>query len=170
MLASDEKLHESALDYPSFGDSATSYAPPPGATRAQRAGHIYARDFYGVWSEFATAKRFEWVGKWDVERGDDRGIRRLMEKENKKTRDDYRKEYNDTVRVGQFLSELTIATCPLHPAPRSPLPSSPIRETSSQKGSHWPSHPCCSNTASQRHPATVRIRGAGLAKAAPLVG
>jgi DnaJ family protein A protein 5 len=52
-----------------------------------------------VWGEFGTVKRFEWVGRWDTERGGDRSIRRLMEKENKKTRDDYRKEYNDTIRV-----------------------------------------------------------------------
>lgn len=59
----------------------------------------WARDFYTVWSDFTTAKKFEWVAKWDVERGDDRSMRRLMEKENKKVREDYRKEYNDAVRV-----------------------------------------------------------------------
>lgn len=103
LLASDEALHQSELAYPSFGDSQTPYTAPSGTTRAQRQGKIYARDFYVGWSEFATAKRFEWVGKWDVERGDDRGIRRLMEKENKKTREDYRKEYNDAVKVSVAL-------------------------------------------------------------------
>lgn len=87
------------MDYPSFGGSTTAYAPAPNTTRAQRAGIPYARDFYTVWADFSTSKKFEWVGKWDVERGDDRGIRRLMEKENKRTRDDYRKEYNEAVRV-----------------------------------------------------------------------
>ena len=103
LLASDEALHTSAnhspLHYPSFGHEDTSYAPPSGMTRAQRDVETWARDFYTVWSEFASEKRFEWVGKWDVERGDDRGMRRLMEKENKRVREEYRKEYNDTVRV-----------------------------------------------------------------------
>lgn len=59
----------------------------------------YVRDFYTAWSEFNTAKKFEWVAKWDAERGDDRGMRRLMEKENRRVREDYRKEYVDTVKV-----------------------------------------------------------------------
>lgn len=68
-------------------------------SRADRSSQTWVRDFYAIWAEFASAKKFDWVGKWDVERGDDRGMRRLMEKENKRTREDYRKEYNDCVRV-----------------------------------------------------------------------
>ncbi|KAK8861287.1 hypothetical protein IAR55_002106 [Kwoniella newhampshirensis] len=102
LLASDETLHtppdHTPLSYPSFGDSQTPYAPPPGLTRAQKDAQIWARDFYAVWGEFVTEKKFEWVGKWDTERGEERMVRRLMEKENKKIRDDYRKEYMDTVR------------------------------------------------------------------------
>ena len=101
LLASDEALHTltTPLHYPSFGYEDTSYAPPSGMTKAQRDAIIWARDFYTVWSEFTSEKRFDWVAKWDVERGDDRGMRRLMEKENKRVREEYRKEYNDTVRV-----------------------------------------------------------------------
>jgi DnaJ family protein A protein 5 len=73
-------------------------------TKAQRGEQNWARDFYVVWGEFATEKRFEWVNKWDAERGEERGVRRLMEKENKKAREDHRKEYNDTVRVGRLMS------------------------------------------------------------------
>ncbi|WWC59928.1 uncharacterized protein I303_102491 [Kwoniella dejecticola CBS 10117] len=102
LLASDEDLHTSpdspSLAYPSFGDSTTSYAPPQGMTRAEKDSQIWVRDFYLVWTEFVTEKRFDWVAKWDLERAESRDIRRLMEKENKKVRDDYRKEYNDTVR------------------------------------------------------------------------
>lgn len=102
LLAQDEQLHtlpgDSTPIYPGFGNSETSYAPPAGSTRSEREAHMWARDFYTGWSQFSTAKRFEWVGKWDVERGEDRNIRRLMEKGNKKVRDEYRKEYNDTVR------------------------------------------------------------------------
>nr|XP_019049923.1 hypothetical protein I302_00343 [Kwoniella bestiolae CBS 10118]OCF28853.1 hypothetical protein I302_00343 [Kwoniella bestiolae CBS 10118] len=102
LLASDETLHtppsSPPLVYPSFGDSTTSYAPSQGMTRAQKDSQIWVRDFYLVWTEFVTEKKFEWVAKWDLERAESRDIRRLMEKENKKVRDDYRKEYNDTVR------------------------------------------------------------------------
>ncbi|OCF34510.1 hypothetical protein I316_03551 [Kwoniella heveanensis BCC8398] len=102
LLASDESLHtppnSPPLSYPSFGESSTPYAPPPGLTRAQKDSQPWVRDFYAVWTEFVTEKRFEWVAKWDTERAESRDIRRLMEKENKKVREDYRKEYNDTVR------------------------------------------------------------------------
>lgn len=104
LLGSDEALHtptdsHAPLSYPTFGDSQTTYAPPPGLSKAERSSQTWARDFYTVWMEFATEKRFEWIGKWDAERGEDRNIRRLMEKENRKVREDTRKEYNDTVRV-----------------------------------------------------------------------
>lgn len=122
LLASDEILHESRLEYPSFGDSGTAYAAD--ATH-RSGGPLYVRDFYSVWTEFATAKRFEWVGKWDVERGDDRGIRRLMEKENKKTRDDYRREYNDAVRVSLSLSALRKAIGTLRATSRSEIQGLP---------------------------------------------
>ncbi|OCF78359.1 hypothetical protein I204_00297 [Kwoniella mangroviensis CBS 8886] len=102
LLASDETLHtppdSPPLVYPSFGDSTTSYAPSQGMTRAQKDSQIWVRDFYLVWTEFVTEKKFEWVAKWDLERAESRDIRRLMEKENKKVRDDYRKEYNETIR------------------------------------------------------------------------
>lgn len=102
LLASDETLHATSttpLLYPSFGDSSTAYAPPPGLTRAQKDSRMWARDFYAVWGEFVTEKKFEWINKWDAERGDDRMVRRAMEKENKKAREETRKEYNETVRV-----------------------------------------------------------------------
>ncbi|WVQ83519.1 hypothetical protein IAT38_005660 [Cryptococcus sp. DSM 104549] len=102
LLASDEALHTAPgsppLHYPSFGDSSTPYAPPPGLTRAQKDAQIWARDFYAVWSDFVTEKKFEWVEKWDSERGEERMIRRAMEKENEKARKDLRKEYNETIR------------------------------------------------------------------------
>lgn len=102
LLSSDEALHTTSttpLSYPSFGDSSTAYAPPPGLTRAQKDSQVWARDFYAVWGEFVTEKKFEWVNKWDAERGDDRMVRRAMEKENKKAREETRKEYNETIRV-----------------------------------------------------------------------
>lgn len=89
--------------------------------RAQRLSQTWVRDFYAIWSEFASAKSFSWVGKWDVERGDDRGIRRLMEKENKKIRDDYRKEYNEVVKVCQSQGGADSETRSLHSTSRSKI-------------------------------------------------
>lgn len=68
-------------------------------TKAEKARSHWARDFYTAWGEFTTEKRFEWIEKWDTHRAETREIRRLMEKENKKVREDHRKEYIDTVRV-----------------------------------------------------------------------
>ncbi|KAJ9094843.1 hypothetical protein QFC19_007772 [Naganishia cerealis] len=106
LLSSDEQLHHPSSvkgghpppSYPSFGDSQTPYAPPAGATRAERDAGTWVRDFYTVWSQFATEKKFEWVSAWDAERGEDRRVRRLMERENQKAREAHRKEYNDAVR------------------------------------------------------------------------
>jgi DnaJ family protein A protein 5 len=80
-------------------NSTDQYAPPAGLTRAQKDAQIWARDFYTVWGEFATEKKFEWVAKWDLSKGDDRQMRRLMERENKSIRDDYKRDYNEAVRV-----------------------------------------------------------------------
>lgn len=82
--------------------------------RSQRLSQLWVRDFYAVWTEFASSKPFSMVGKWDVERGDDRGIRRLMEKENKKIRDDYRKEYNEAVKVSARLADSDLETRLVH--------------------------------------------------------
>lgn len=84
---------------------------------ARNQGH-WVRDFYVAWSEFATEKSFEWVEKWDTRKGEDRNIRRLMEKENKKVREDHRKEYIDTVKVSRMPDWLTKDACGVHPAPR----------------------------------------------------
>ncbi|KAL1410160.1 hypothetical protein Q8F55_004165 [Vanrija albida] len=103
VLGSDEALHtpegQTMVYYPTFGNSTTPYAPPPGMTKAEKAKTNWVRDFYVAWGEFTTEKRFEWLEKWDVHRGEDRNVRRLMEKENKKLREDHRKEYIDTVRT-----------------------------------------------------------------------
>jgi DnaJ family protein A protein 5 len=104
LLAADEALHtDHPLDYPTFGSSHNQYAPPQGMTRTEKDAETWARDFYVVWGEFTTEKKFEWVAKWDLARADDRQMRRLMERDNKKIRDDYKKEYNEAVRVSASL-------------------------------------------------------------------
>ncbi|KAF5327698.1 hypothetical protein D9619_004517 [Psilocybe cf. subviscida] len=90
-LASEEATFNSVLEYPSFGLSTSEYIAPKG-----EAG---PRDFYNAWTNFATEKDFSWMEQWNITEAPDRRVRRLMEKDNKKARDDARKEYNDTVRT-----------------------------------------------------------------------
>jgi DnaJ family protein A protein 5 len=58
-----------------------------------------ARTFYNAWLNFTTSKEFSWADQWNTAEAPDRRIRRLMERDNKKARDEARGEYNDTVKV-----------------------------------------------------------------------
>ncbi|KAF3397153.1 DnaJ subfamily C member 21 [Talaromyces pinophilus] len=73
------------VDYPSFGAKEDSYED-------------VVRPFYAVWTSFSTKKSFAWMDKYKYSEAPDRRIRRLMEKENKKMREDGIREYNDAVR------------------------------------------------------------------------
>ncbi len=56
------------------------------------------RKFYSTWGDFQSVKNFNWFDEYRYSEAPDRRVRRAMEKENKKLRDDARKEYNETVR------------------------------------------------------------------------
>ncbi|EFW14509.1 hypothetical protein D8B26_006903 [Coccidioides posadasii str. Silveira] len=56
------------------------------------------RSFYGVWSTFSTKKSFAWKDTYKYSEAPDRRVRRLMEKENKRLRDEAIREFNDAVR------------------------------------------------------------------------
>jgi DnaJ family protein A protein 5 len=71
-------------DYPPFG-------------RAQDDYNTVAKRFYNVWSAFSTKKTFSWRDKYRLQDAPDRRVRRLMEKENKKFRDEGIREFNDAV-------------------------------------------------------------------------
>ncbi|KAI0969096.1 DnaJ domain-containing protein [Xylaria arbuscula] len=71
-------------EYPSFGESTDSDA--------------VAKAFYGRWSSFSTCLSFSWKDKWRLSDAPDRRVRRLMEKENKKVREDAIRDFNDAVR------------------------------------------------------------------------
>jgi DnaJ family protein A protein 5 len=73
------------VDYPSFGAKEDSYEE-------------VVRPFYAVWTSFSTKKSFAWMDKYKYSEAPDRRIRRLMEKENKKMREDGIREYNDAIR------------------------------------------------------------------------
>ncbi|KAI0364749.1 DnaJ-domain-containing protein [Pilatotrama ljubarskyi] len=91
-LAHDEKQYADT-PMPSFGYSTWPWLPPSREEQDQ-----CARTFYNFWTNFVTGKEFEWADQWNVAEAPDRRVRRLMERDNKKARDEARKEYNDTVR------------------------------------------------------------------------
>ncbi|KAH7157236.1 hypothetical protein EDB81DRAFT_419038 [Dactylonectria macrodidyma] len=71
-------------EYPSFGSSDDDY-------------ETLVKPFYAFWAGFSTAKSFSWKDKYRLSDAPDRRVRRLMEKENKKIRDDAIREFNDAV-------------------------------------------------------------------------
>ncbi|KAL1848297.1 hypothetical protein Daus18300_013666 [Diaporthe australafricana] len=73
------------VEYPPFGSSDDDY-------------DVVAKPFYNAWSSFSTKKSFSWKEKWRLSDAPDRRVRRLMDKENKKMRDDAIRDFNDAVR------------------------------------------------------------------------
>ncbi|KAL2194596.1 hypothetical protein P885DRAFT_71353 [Corynascus similis CBS 632.67] len=71
-------------EYPPFGKANDDY-------------NTVAKRFYNVWSGFSTKKSFSWRDKYRLQEAPDRRVRRLMEKENKKFRDEGVREFNDAV-------------------------------------------------------------------------
>lgn len=73
------------VDYPSFGHATDKYEE-------------VARPFYAMWNGFATKKTFSWKDVFRLSDAPDRRVRRLMEKENRRFREDGIREFNETVR------------------------------------------------------------------------
>ena len=89
-LATEEEMacqwdSQEPVDYPSFGHADDSY-------------ESVVRPFYAVWMGFATQKSFSWMDKYRYSDAPDRRVRRMMEKENKRFRDDAIRDFNDAVR------------------------------------------------------------------------
>jgi DnaJ homolog subfamily A member 5 len=74
-----------AVQYPGFGGVEDSYEG-------------VVRPFYTTWIGFSTRKTFSWLDVYKYAEAPDRRIRRLMEKENKRLRDEGIREFNDAVR------------------------------------------------------------------------
>ena len=70
----------------------------PGFGNANDEHHSSVRSFYAVWGSFATKKDFAWMDIYRYSEAPDRRVRRLMEKENKRLREDAIREFNDAVR------------------------------------------------------------------------
>ena len=73
------------IRYPSFGQASDNY-------------EATVRPFYTVWANFATRKPFSWKDAYRYSEAPDRRVRRLMEKENKRMREEEIREFNDAVR------------------------------------------------------------------------
>lgn len=89
-LAKEEQLackweNDDPVIYPDFGNASDQYDPE-------------VRAFYSGWNNFATRKTFSWVDTYRYSEAPDRRVRRLMEKENRRLRDEAAREFNDAVR------------------------------------------------------------------------
>jgi DnaJ family protein A protein 5 len=76
---------ETLLDSVPFGNSTTRYEP-------------VVKEFYAIFTNFSTIKSFRWFDKYRLSDAPDRNVRRYMERENLKSREAARREFNDTVR------------------------------------------------------------------------
>lgn len=74
-----------AVEYPEFGCKDDDYEDT-------------VRPFYASWNGFATRKSYSWKDVYRLSEAPDRRIRRLMEKDNKRLREEAVREYNDAVR------------------------------------------------------------------------
>lgn len=73
------------VSYPSFGGAADDY-------------ETKVRPFYVAWTGFATSKTYSWEDLHQYSEAPDRRIRRMMEKENKRFRDEAIHDFNNLVR------------------------------------------------------------------------
>ena len=73
------------IDYPGFGSSSDNF-------------NDVVKPFYKVWQNFSTKKSFSWKDLYAPSKAPDRATRRLIDKENRKSRDEAIKEFNDAVR------------------------------------------------------------------------
>lgn len=74
------------IDHPEFGSKEDNYED-------------VVRPFYRVWINFSTKKSFSWRDRYRASDAPDRATRRLVEKENKKFRDEGVRDFNDAVRA-----------------------------------------------------------------------
>ena len=75
-----------APDYPSFGHAEDDYDD-------------VVKTFYARWAGFSTRKTFAWRDRYRASEAEDRRMRRLVEKENRRFRDEGVREFNDAVRA-----------------------------------------------------------------------
>ncbi|KAJ5520631.1 hypothetical protein N7463_001084 [Penicillium fimorum] len=89
-LALEERLacqweNQDPIEYPSFGSSSDDF-------------ENVVRPFYAAWTGFSTQKSFAWKDSHRYSEAPDRRVRRMMEKENRRLREEGIREFNDAVR------------------------------------------------------------------------
>lgn len=89
-LASEEQQAcqwegQDEVHYPSFGCSGDQF-------------ETVVRPFYAAWAGFSTRKSFAWRDAYRYSEAPDRRVRRMMEKENRRLRDEGIRQFNDAVR------------------------------------------------------------------------
>ncbi|KAJ5242253.1 Heat shock protein DnaJ [Penicillium citrinum] len=89
-LALEERLaceweNQEVVDFPPFGSKDSDF-------------EMVVRPFYAVWSGFSTRKSFAWKDTYRLSEAPDRRVRRLMEKENRRLREEAIRGFNDAVR------------------------------------------------------------------------
>jgi DnaJ family protein A protein 5 len=89
-LALEERLacqweDQDMVDYPVFGSRDDDF-------------ETVVRPFYAAWSGFSTCKSFAWKDAYRLSEAPDRRVRRMMEKENRRLREEGIREFNDAVR------------------------------------------------------------------------
>uniref|UniRef100_A0A183CFF6 DnaJ domain-containing protein n=1 Tax=Globodera pallida TaxID=36090 RepID=A0A183CFF6_GLOPA len=72
-------------NFPVFGKATSDY-------------DTVAAPFYAFWLDFSTQRSFAWLDKWDLRQAPDRPTARVMEKENRKMREQGRKQRSEQVR------------------------------------------------------------------------
>lgn len=77
--------------YIGFGHPDTPYV--------SKDGRRDVRQFYQFWTNFSSRKSFAWKDKFDLRDAQDRRVKRLMEKDNKRARDTSRREYSEAIRA-----------------------------------------------------------------------
>ncbi|KAJ5971132.1 uncharacterized protein N7479_001050 [Penicillium vulpinum] len=89
-LALEERLacqweNQDPIEYPSFGSGSDDF-------------ENVVRPFYAAWTGFSTQKSFAWKDAHRYSEAPDRRVRRMMEKENRRLREEGIREFNDAVR------------------------------------------------------------------------
>lgn len=77
--------NQDPIEYPSFGSGNDDF-------------ETVVRPFYAAWTGFSTQKSFAWKDVHRYSEAPDRRVRRMMEKENRRLREEGIREFNDAVR------------------------------------------------------------------------
>ncbi|XP_054273459.1 dnaJ homolog subfamily C member 21 [Macrosteles quadrilineatus] len=77
---------DSEFEIPTFGQSDSSFDD-------------VVQPFYSYWQGYSTKRSYAWLNVYDIKEAPNRKVARLMEKDNKKVRDEAKKQRNEEVRA-----------------------------------------------------------------------